>query len=161
MAIRQIRELGDSVLTKECRPIKEVTKKIEELVKDMIETMHEYDGVGLAGPQVGILKQIAVVDIGEGPIVLINPEIIDSSGSQTGDEGCLSYPGKIGTVTRPNEVKIRAFDMEMKEFELEATEFLARAFCHEIDHLHGHMYVEKVEGPIRDVQFDSLEEIDN
>lgn len=160
MAIRQIRELGDSVLTKECRPILEVSKRIEELAKDMIETMYEYNGVGLAAPQVGILKQLTVIDIGEGPIILINPEIIDSSGTQTGDEGCLSYPGKVGTVTRPNLVKVRAYDLNMEPFELEGEELLARALCHEIEHLHGHMYVEKVEGEIRDVEYDELDEFD-
>jgi len=160
MAIRQIRELGDSVLTKECRPILEITKRIEELAQDMIETMYEFNGVGLAAPQVGILKQLAVIDVGEGPIILINPEIIESSGTQTGDEGCLSYPGKVGTVTRPNVVKVKAYDLSMEPFEIEGTELLARALCHEIEHLHGHMYVEKVEGQIRDVEYDELDELD-
>ena len=160
MAIRQIRELGDSVLTKECRPILEITKRIEELAQDMIETMYEYNGVGLAAPQVGILKQLTVIDVGEGPIILVNPEILESSGTQTGDEACLSYPGKVGTVTRPNVVKVRAYDLSMKPFEIEGTELLARALCHEIEHLHGHMYVEKVEGQIRDVKYDELDELD-
>lgn len=160
MAIRQIRELGDDVLTKECRPILEVTKRIEELVQDMIETMYEFNGVGLAAPQVGILKQLTVIDIGDGPIVLINPEILESSGTQTGDEGCLSYPGKVGTVTRPNLVKVRAYNLDMEPFELEGSELLARALCHEVEHLHGHMYVEKVEGPIRDVDYDEIDELE-
>ena len=109
-------------------------------------------GVGLAAPQVGILKRIVVIDIGEGPIVLINPEILETEGSQTGDEGCLSLPGKAGVVTRPNYVKVRALDENMVERELEGTELLARAFCHEIDHLSGHLYVDKVEDGLHDVE---------
>ena len=115
----------------------------------MFETMYDADGVGLAAPQVGILKRIVVIDVtGEDPILLINPVIIETSGEQTGNEGCLSLPGKTGVVTRPNYVKVRAYDEEMKPFEIEGTELLARAFCHEIDHLDGHLYVEKVEGEL-------------
>lgn len=106
--------------------------------------------MGLAAPQVGILKQIVVIDVGEGPIVLINPEIVETSGEQTGEEGCLSVPGKWGIVTRPNYVKVRALNENMEEFEIEGEELLARAFCHEIDHLGGHLYVEKVEGELHD-----------
>ena len=102
MAIRQIRVQGDEVLEKVCRPVKEITPRIATLIEDMIDTMYEYDGVGLAAPQVGILRRIAVIDIGEGPIVLVNPEVIETSGEQTGEEGCLSLPGKSGQVTRPN-----------------------------------------------------------
>ena len=130
-----------------------VTPRTQELIDDMLETMYDANGVGLAAPQVGILKRIVVIDVtGEDPIVLINPRILETSGEQTGGEGCLSLPGKSGTVTRPNYVKVRAYDRNMKPFEMEGTELLARAFCHEIDHLDGHMYVEKVEGELTDVE---------
>lgn len=158
MALRTIREMGDEVLTKKCREIKEVTPRIKELIEDMLDTMYEANGVGLAAPQVGILKRLVVIDVGEGPIVLINPVILETDGSQTGEEGCLSLPGKSGVVTRPNYVKVRAFDENMQEFEAEGTELLARAFCHEIDHLDGHMYVEKVEGELHDVVYEEDEE---
>ena len=149
MAIRNIREMGDPVLNKTCKPVTEVTERIAELIEDMFETMYDADGVGLAAPQVGILKRIVVIDVtGEDPILLINPVIIETSGEQTGNEGCLSLPGKTGVVTRPNYVKVRAYDEEMKPFEIEGTELLARAFCPEIDHLDGHLYVEKVEGEL-------------
>lgn len=151
MALREIRVMGDPVLTKACREVTEVTPKITELIDDMFETMYEANGVGLAAPQVGILKRIVVIDVGEGPIVLINPKIVETSGEQTGDEGCLSLPGKAGVVTRPNYVKVQAFDEDMNRIELEGEELLARAFCHEIDHLDGHMYTEKVEGGLHDV----------
>ena len=154
MAIREIRILGDEVLTKVCKPVKEMTARNLELIEDMIETMYEANGVGLAAPQVGVLKRIVVIDIGEGPIVMINPEILEKSGEQTGDEGCLSYPGKAGMVTRPNYVKARAFNENMEEYIIEGEELLARAICHELDHLDGHMYVELVEGPIHDVVYE-------
>lgn len=150
MAIREIREIGDDVLTKKCKEVKNMTPRTAELIGDMIDTMYEAGGVGLAAPQVGILKRIVVIDVGEGPIVLINPEILETSGEQTGDEGCLSVPGKTGIVTRPNVVKVRALDEEMQPYEIQGEELLARAFCHEIDHLDGHLYVEKVEGGLRD-----------
>ena len=153
MAIRNIRILGDPSLEKVCKEVKEVTPRIKELIEDMLETMYDANGVGLAAPQVGVLKRIVVIDVtGEDPIVLINPRILETSGEQTGGEGCLSLPGKSGTVTRPNYVKVKAYDREMKPFEIEGTELLARAFCHEIDHLDGHMYVEKVEGELTDVE---------
>lgn len=152
MALRQIREMGEECLTKVCKPVKEMNERTMNLIEDMLDTMYEASGVGLAAPQVGILKRIAVIDTGEqyqdGPLVLINPEIIESSGSQTDYEGCLSYPGKVGKVTRPNYVKVRAFDEEMQEYIVEGEELLARALVHEIEHLDGHMYVEKVEGGI-------------
>jgi len=151
MAIREIRVVGDAVLTKHCKEVKEVTPKIRELISDMFDTMYEANGVGLAANQVGILKRIVVIDAGEGPITLINPVIIEADGEQTGDEGCLSLPGKAGIVTRPNHVKVRAFDENMEEYEAEGTELLARAFCHELEHLDGQMYMEKVEGSIHDV----------
>ena len=153
MAIRNIRIMGDPILEKGCKEVKEVTPRIKELIEDMLETMYDANGVGLAAPQVGVLKRIVVIDVtGEDPIVLINPRILETSGEQTGGEGCLSLPGKSGTVTRPNYVKVKAYDRDMKPFEIEGTELLARAFCHEIDHLDGHMYVEKVEGELTDVE---------
>ena len=153
MAIRNIRIMGDPILEKVCKEVKEVTPRTQELIDDLLETMYDANGVGLAAPQVGILKRIVVIDVtGEDPIVLINPRILETSGEQTGGEGCLSLPGKSGTVTRPNYVKVRAYDRNMKPFEMEGTELLARAFCHEIDHLDGHMYVEKVEGELTDVE---------
>ncbi|MGN1174058.1 MAG: peptide deformylase [Roseburia sp.] len=158
MALREIRIMGDPVLTKVCKEVTEVTPKIAELIDDMLETMYEANGVGLAAPQVGILKRIVTIDVGEGPIILINPKIIETSGEQTGDEGCLSLPGKAGCVTRPNYVKVRAFDENMQEFEMEGTELLARAFCHELEHLDGHMYTEKVEGGLHDVTYASEDE---
>lgn len=158
MALRTIRIQGDPVLEKKCKEVTEVTPRIEELIEDMLETMYEANGVGLAAPQVGILKRIVVIDVGEGPIVMINPVILETSGEQTGDEGCLSLPGKAGTVTRPNYVKACAFDENMEEYEIEGTELLARAICHELDHLDGHMYTEKVEGSLHDVTYDTDEE---
>ncbi len=142
--------MGDEVLTKVCKPVDKLTLRTRILIGDMLDTMYEAGGVGLAAPQVGILKRIVVIDVGEGPIVLINPEIVETAGEQTGDEGCLSLPGKSGVVTRPNYVKVKALDEDMNEIELEGEELLARAFCHEIDHLDGHMYVEKVEGGLHD-----------
>lgn len=151
MALRNIREEGDPVLYKVCKPVKEVTPRIKELIEDMFETMYEANGVGLAAPQVGILKRIFVIDTtGEDPHVFINPTILETSGEQTGAEGCLSVPGKSGIVTRPNYAKIGAYDENMEYFELEGTELLARAVCHENDHLDGHLYVEKVEGDLFD-----------
>lgn len=158
MAIRQIREIGDEVLAKKCKVVKNVTPRTLTLIEDMLDTMYEACGVGLAAPQVGILQRIVVIDVGEGPIVLINPEIIETSGEQTGDEGCLSVPGKAGCVTRPNYVKVKAMDENMEEVIYEGEELLARAFCHEIDHLDGHLYVEKVEGELHDVMYEEVEE---
>ncbi len=158
MALRTIRIQGDPVLTKTCRPVAEMTPKIKELIADMFETMYEANGVGLAAPQVGILRRIAVIDLGEEPLVLINPVILEASGEQTGDEGCLSLPGKAARVTRPNYVKVKAFDENMKEYTVEGTELLARAVCHELDHLDGHMYTEKAEGPIHKVEREDQEE---
>ena len=158
MALRQIRVQGDEVLEKVCRPVEKISPRIATLIEDMIDTMYENDGVGLAAPQVGVLRRIAVIDVGEGPIVLINPVVLETSGSQTGEEGCLSLPGKAGQVTRPNYAKVRAFDEEMQEYEIEGEELLARALLHEIDHLDGHMYTELVEGPIHDVTYEVEEE---
>ncbi len=153
MALRKIRTLGDPVLQKVSKPVTEVNDKIRALVQDMLETMYAANGVGLAAPQVGVLKRIVVIDVtaeGNQPIVMLNPEIIATAGSQTGDEGCLSVPGKAGTVTRPNEVTVRALNLNMEPYEIKGTELLARAFCHEIDHLDGIVYVEKVEGKLHD-----------
>ena len=152
MAIRTIRELGDDVLTKPCKEVTKMTIRTKILINDMLDTMYEAGGVGLAAPQVGILKRIVVIDIGEGPIVLINPEIIETSGEQTGEEGCLSVPGKSGVVTRPNYVKVKTLTEDMEEVILEGEELLARAFCHEIDHLEGKLYVELAKGGIHDVE---------
>lgn len=152
MAIRKIREIGDEVLTKKCKEVTKISLRTRVLIEDMFDTMYEASGVGLAAPQVGVLKRIVVIDVGEGPIVLVNPQITEEKGEQTGEEGCLSVPGKSGVVTRPNYVKVKAFDEEMEEIELEGEELLARALCHEIDHLDGKMYVDLVEGELQDVQ---------
>lgn len=157
MAIRKVRELGDEVLRKRCKEVPKMTIRNKILINDMLDTMYEEGGVGLAAPQVGILKQIVVIDIGDGPIVLINPKIVEESGEQTGDEGCLSVPGKAGTVTRPYYVKVRAQNEDMEEIEIEGEELLARAICHEVDHLEGRMYVELVEGELHDVEYEEEE----
>ena len=154
MALRTIRVQGDSVLTKKSRTVDKMTPRIGELITDMLDTMYDAMGVGLAAPQVGILKRIVVIDVGEGPIVLINPEILETSGEQTGDEGCLSVPGMAGQVTRPNYVKVKALDVNMEEQIYEGAGLLARAFCHEIDHLDGKMYTELVEGELHKVTYD-------
>ena len=151
MAIRNIVKDGDPILKKKCRPVEKFDQKLAILLDDMAETMHQANGVGLAAPQVGILKRVFVIDVspeGDSPIVFINPEILETSGEQTGYEGCLSLPGKSGIVTRPNYVKAKAINLEGEEFIIEGEELLARAILHENDHLDGHMYVEKVEGEL-------------
>lgn len=158
MAVREIRVQGDDVLTKVCKEVKALTPRTLVLIEDMLDTMYEAQGVGLAAPQVGILKRIVVIDIGEGPIILINPEIIETSGEQTGDEGCLSVPGFAGQVTRPNYVKVKALDENMEEVIYEGEGLLARAFCHELDHLDGHLYVEKVEGELHEPVYEEEED---
>ena len=158
MALRTIRVEGDEVLTKVSRPVDKMTPRIHDLITDMLDTMYDAMGVGLAAPQVGMLKRIVVIDVGEGPIVLINPEILETGGEQTGDEGCLSVPGMAGQVTRPNYVKVKALDVNMNEVIYEGEELLARAFCHEIDHLDGKMYTELVEGELHKVTYDYDEE---
>lgn len=145
MALREIRTQGDPVLEKVCKPVKTMTPRLQGLVDDMLETMYEANGVGLAAPQVGVLRRIVVIDVGEGPYVLVNPEIIEKDGEQTGQEGCLSVPGVYGIVTRPEHVKAKAFDKDMKPYEIDAEGLFARAICHELDHLDGHMYTELVE----------------
>ena len=153
-----IREDGDPILRKKCKAVTEVTDKIRELVEDMIDTMYEAEGVGLAAPQVGILKRIVVIDVGEGPVIMINPEILETSGSQTGQEGCLSVPGKAGIVTRPNYVKAKAYDLDMNEYIVEGEELMARAICHELDHLDGGLYIDHVEGRLMETVADDDEE---
>lgn len=144
MAIREIRKKGDEILNKKCKTVVDFDKKLHILIDDMYETMVKSDGVGLAAPQVGILKRVVVIDTGDGKIELINPEIIEQSGSQTGSEGCLSVPKVFGEVERPMRVKVRAQDRNGTWFETEGTELTARAFCHEIDHLDGKLFTEKV-----------------
>lgn len=160
MALRTIRREGDPVLRKTCREVTEMTPKLAQLIEDMLETMYEANGVGLAAPQVGVLRNIVVIDVEEepNPIVFVNPQILETSGEQTADEGCLSVPGKTGVVTRPNYVKVRAMDEDMQEFELEATELLARAICHECDHLQGILYVDKAQGPLKDLTAEAGDE---
>ena len=159
MAIREIRVLGDDVLTKHCKEVTKMSIRTKILIEDMLDTMYEANGVGLAAPQVGVLKQIVVMDVDDGnQYVLINPEIIEQSGSQTGQEGCLSVPGKAGMVTRPNHVVVRAYDENMEQFELEGEELLARCICHECAHLHGQLYVDLVEGELMDTTAEPEEE---
>ena len=158
MAIRQIRTIGDEILRKQCKPVKEMTPRTAELIEDMFETMYEANGVGLAAPQVGILRQLVVIDVDDGnQYVLINPEILETEGSQTGSEGCLSVPGKSGTVTRPMHVKVKALNENLEPYELEGDGLLARAICHEIAHLRGELYVDIVEGELMDVGADEEE----
>ena len=164
MALLNIRQLGDPILSKKCKPVREITPRIEQLVSDMFETMYDAEGVGLAAPQVGVLKRIVVIDTTPYPneeedpenaepvekeiFTMINPEILSTEGTQKGYEGCLSYAGMTGVVTRPEKVKVRYTDLSGDEYELEAEGFLARCICHELDHLEGIMYTEKAEGKV-------------
>jgi peptide deformylase len=160
MALRTIREYGDPVLTKKAKPIKEMTPKIEALIRDMLETLYDSGGVGLAAPQVGMLKRLVVIDISEEqnePHILINPEIIESDGEQKGLEGCLSVPGKIGQVTRPNHVIVEGLDADMNPVTVEGEELLARALCHELDHLDGIVYTSLVKGELYDTDVEEEE----
>jgi peptide deformylase len=150
MALRNIRIVGDEILTKKCKTVEAMTPKVQELIDDMYETMYDKMGVGLAASQVGVLKRIVVIDVDENSYTLINPVILEEKGEQTADEGCLSLPGKAGQVTRPDYVKIRALDENMEEFTLEGNELLARAICHELDHLDGKLYTTLVEGELHD-----------
>lgn len=145
-------------MNKISKEVKEITPRVQDLIDDMFETMYEANGVGLAAVQVGVLKRIVVIDTGDDPIVLINPRILEVSGEQTGNEACLSVPGKTGSVTRPNYVKAAAQDEELNDFEIEGEELLARALIHEVEHLDGHLFVEKVEGPLMDVEMVEEEE---
>lgn len=157
MALRTIRVIGDEILEHKSKPVKEMTPRIKTLIEDMLDTMYDAQGVGLAAPQVGILKQIVVIDIspeGDSPVVLINPEILELSGEQTGQEGCLSVPGKAGIVTRANYAKVKALNEDMEEIIVEGEELFARALQHEIDHLSGILYVSKVEGELMNSSMD-------
>ena len=144
MAIREIREKGDEILYKKCKAVVKFDEKLHILLDDMYETMQSRDGVGLAAPQVGILKRAVVIDVGDGKIELINPERVEESGEQTGSEGCLSVPGVFGEVTRPNVVTVKAQDRNGKWFKITGKELLARAFCHEIEHLDGKLFLDRV-----------------
>ncbi|WP_017210771.1 MULTISPECIES: peptide deformylase [Clostridium] len=146
MALRNIRKYGDDVLRKKCREVDKIDDRLLTLIEDMKETMYDADGVGLAAPQVGILKRLFVVDIGDGPLVFINPEIIETNGSQIDEEGCLSLPGETEEVMRPNYVRARALNEKGEEFEIEAEELLARAILHEYDHLNGTLFIDRVKG---------------
>ncbi len=160
MAIRTIREYPDPVLEKKAKPVREMNERMKTLVRDMLETMYEAGGVGLAAPQVGVLKRIVVIDVSEDqsePHVLVNPVIVESDGEQCGYEGCLSVPGKLGKVTRPSHVVAEAFDENMEPVRLEGEELLARAICHELDHLDGHMYVDLAEDGLVDANSEITE----
>lgn len=151
MAVRKIRVMGDDILRKISKPVKGMTARTQVLIEDMFETMYVTQGVGLAAPQIGILKRIVVIDVGEGPVVLINPTIVEKDGEQTGDEGCLSIPNKIAEVTRPNHVVCEALDEEMNPIRVEAEGLFARAICHECDHLDGVLYPDVANGPLMDL----------
>ena len=158
MAVRQIRVIGDEILNKKCKPVKEMTDRTKELIEDMFETMYEANGVGLAAPQVGILRRICVIDVMDGdPIILINPEIIETAGEQTDEEGCLSIPGKCASVTRADYVKVKSFDMELNPVIIEGEGLRARALQHEIDHLDGVLYGERANEPYHDVEEEECE----
>ncbi|QGU95255.1 peptide deformylase [Clostridium bovifaecis] len=144
MALRNIRVEGDEILRKRSRKVEEINERILTLIEDMKETMYDADGVGLAAPQIGILKRIVVIDVGNGPIALINPEVIKEEGNQVDYEGCLSIPGEQGKVERPYKVMVRALNENGEEIELEGEELLARAICHEVDHLNGVLFIDKV-----------------
>ncbi|HHX60187.1 MAG TPA: peptide deformylase [Epulopiscium sp.] len=150
MAIRQVREEGDPILRKISKPVKKISSSILTLLDDMEDTMYVEDGVGLAAPQVGSLRRIFIVDVGEGTVEFINPEILETRGEQTGREGCLSVPGKTGDVTRANYVKVKALNRDGEEFVLEGEELMARAILHEYDHLEGALFIDKVEGELRE-----------
>ena len=152
MALRMIREMGEDCLRSVCKEVTEITPRILELIEDLKDTMYEADGVGLAAPQVGVRKRIAVIDVGEGPVVLINPEVVYTEGEQTGNEGCLSVPGKCGVVTRPMKVRVKTRNLDFEWEEIEGEELFARAMLHEMDHLDGILYVDKVEGELQDVE---------
>ena len=144
MALRKIMTEKDAALHKVCKPVTAFDGKLHRLLDDLAETLHEANGAGLAAPQVGILRRVVVVDVGDGLIELVNPEIVAQDGEQDGPEGCLSLPGKWGMVKRPNVVRVRAQDRNGQWFETEGQELTARCFCHELDHLDGHLYTEKV-----------------
>ena len=143
MATRKIVLYGDEVLRKRCKEVTQFDEKLATLIDDMIETLHKADGVGLAASQVGVLKRVVVIDVGDDTIYeLVNPVIVDKNGQQTGPEGCLSYPGEYGIVERPNEITVEYYDRHGKKQRATGTELLARAFCHELDHLDGKMFMD-------------------
>lgn len=158
MGIRKIVTHPAEILEQECKPVNLFDKKLGKLLDDMYETMIEFDGVGLAAPQINIDKQIAIVDVDDhhGTIELINPEITESTGNQTGPEGCLSFPGLFGEVTRPFKIKVRAQNRKGKYYEMEAEDFLARAIQHEIDHLHGILFTSKVSKYLDEKELEEL-----
>lgn len=157
MALRTIRTNDDPVLTRKCKPVTAMTPRLRELIGDMLETMYEAGGVGLAAPQVGVLRRIVVIDVSEEeesePIILINPVMLSEEGEQTGEEGCLSVPGMAGKVTRPEKVRVSGLNEDMEPVEYEGEGLLARAFCHELDHLEGKMYTSLVEGELYEVHY--------
>lgn len=157
MAIRNIVKDGDPILKKKCRPVEKFDKKLAILLDDMAETMHQANGVGLAAPQVGMLRRVVVIDVGEGVIELVNPKIIAYSGEQEGIEGCLSFPGEWGLAKRPNYVKVKAQDRNGDEFEIDGEELLARAFCHEIDHLNGVVFKDVVDRMLSAAEIEEME----
>ena len=159
MATRIIRTYEDDILRKKCKPVGEINERIITLLDDMAETMYAANGVGLAAPQVGTLRRVVVIDVGKGLIELINPVILESSGIQEGNEGCLSVPGKQGVVTRPDHVRVEALNRDGEKFIIEGEGLLARAFCHEIDHLDGILYTDLVEGELEDIEYDEDEEV--
>ncbi len=159
MATRIIRTYEDDILRKKCKPVGEINERIITLLDDMAETMYAANGVGLAAPQVGTLRRVVVIDVGNGLIELINPVILESSGMQEGNEGCLSVPGKQGVVTRPDHVRVEALNRDGEKFIIEGEGLLARAFCHEIDHLDGILYTDLVEGELEDIEYDEDEEV--
>ena len=163
MALRQIRLDGDDILRKKCKEVKEMNERTKTLIEDMLDTMYDAGGVGLAAPQVGVLKRIVVIDVDyenpyDNPYVLINPVIVEREGEQTGDEGCLSIPGKVAEVTRPERVVVKFLNGDMEEVTLEADDLFARAICHELDHLEGVLYKDLAEGPLRDAEAPAEEE---
>ena len=159
MALRNIREIGDPILNQRAKEVREMTPNLRALIEDMVETMRHANGVGLAAPQVGVLKRLVVIECEEGELhVLINPEITERDGEQTGYEGCLSVPGKTGIVTRPMHVIVKALDEEMQPVTVEGEELLARALCHEIDHLDGHLYTEVAEELYTNEELEAMQE---
>ena len=160
MAIRKIVEIGDEKLRKVCKPVEKFDKRLQALLNDMADTMYKAEGVGLAGPQVGILRRIAVIDVGEGLFKLVNPVIVEKEGEQTGLEGCLSVPGRRGEVTRPNIVTVEYQDENGEPVTLRVSEFFARAVCHELDHLDGVLYIDKMNREISDEEYQQMLEED-
>ena len=160
MAIRNIVKDGDPILKKKCRPVEKFDQKLAILLDDMAETMHQANGVGLAAPQVGMLRRVVVIDVGEGVIELVNPKIVAYSGEQEGVEGCLSFPGEWGLAKRPNYVKVRAQDRNGEEFEIDGEELLARAFCHEIDHLNGVVFKDVADRMLTAAEIEEMEKKD-